>query len=338
MSPSHAGLPRAVDAMPAFDDRMLAFDDLPYKYPLLPEGHPLQSFIPAWGKEYLQLYNTTTSAPRLATAPSRRPSRTATTTTTTTTTTRTRTKHHSLRSSRRRHTLLARPHHHHHHRRKTTPPTRPSFFFACPFYKRSPTAHAACTWTVGGLRSVHAAKQHVIAHHHAPIRCVVCAAQFPSATARDAHGRARACALRAPAPGEREGASEAQVDVLLRRDGGGEGVGCCRVSAKREGEEEESWFRMWDVLFPGEPRPETGYLVERGEREVVALRAFWRRVGREVVRGLLGPDGGGDEGETQEAVAGSVLREMVAQAGFGRDASCREWMDGTCQGQGIITR
>jgi hypothetical protein len=82
---------------------------------------------------------------------------------------------------------------------------------------------------------------------------------------------------------------------------------------------------MWDVLFPGEERPKTGYLVERREREVVALRRFWRRCGRDVVRALLGPDGARGRGvdeETREAVAGSVLREMVAQAGLGGPRGC----------------
>ncbi len=78
---------------------------------------------------------------------------------------------------------------------------------------------------------------------------------------------------------------------------------------------EESWFRMWDVLFPGVERPETGYLDAREEKEVVALRRFWRRVGPRVVRGLLGPGGGADLA-TREAVAGSVLLEMVEQAGL----------------------
>ena len=48
----------------------------------------------------------------------------------------------------------------------------------------------------------------------------------------------------------------------------------------------------------------------------MVLRRFWRRVGPRVVRGLLGPGGGADLA-TREALAGSVLQEMVEQAGLG---------------------
>ena len=93
-----------------------------------------------------------------------------------------------------------------------------------------------------------------------------------------------------------------------RRCGWDGGVG-------EEEDERESWFGMWDVLFPGVERPESVYLDAQEEREVVVLRRFWRRAGPRVVRGLLGLGGGADLA-TREALAGSVLQEMVEQAGL----------------------
>ncbi len=283
-----------------FDEHMLSFADLPYRYRCLAEGHVLQAAVPAWAAQCLQIYASAAARTAAATAlqlPARamkqrlpRPKQPC------------------------RHTATAR-------RRKTpkthlsTPP--PPTTFACPFYKRNPQRHRACAWTVA-LRSVRSAKQHVIVHHHAPIRCPVCAAHFPSAAARDTHVRARGCAKREPAAEALEGATQSQVDRLLRRDvvprrGGDRRRRCGRDGG--DGEGEESWFCMWDVLFPAVERPETGYLDTREEREVVALRRFWRRAGPRVVRGLLGSGEGADLA-TREAVAGSVLREMTEQAGL----------------------
>jgi hypothetical protein len=182
---------------------------------------------------------------------------------------------------------------------------------------------------------VRSAKQHVIVHHHAPIYCPVCATHFPSAVVRDRHVRTRACVRREPEPESLEGATEDQVDRLLRRDtavdrdgGGDTGGAAARYSPrrrrprliKRGDKEQESWFRMWDVLFPTVGRPETAYLASPREREIVALRRFWKRLGPGVVKGLLAPYRA--DPATREAVAGSVLRDMVRQAGLRGDWGC----------------
>lgn len=80
----------------------------------------------------------------------------------------------------------------------------------------------------------------------------------------------------APPPGSLEGATEDQVDRLLRRDTPA-GADAAADSAagrsarrgsraprlrlvKKEDKEQESWFRRWDVLSPAVARPETAYL------------------------------------------------------------------------------
>lgn len=285
-----------------FDESMFSSSNLPYKYPCLAEGHELQAAVPTWAAQCLQAYNNTAVASQQPLTHGPRP--------------------HRRRTTRRRKTTKAQP-------------PRPTL--ACPFYRRNPERHHACAWTVT-LGSVRSAKQHVIVHHHAPIYCPVCTAHFPSAVARDRHVRARACVAREPAPGSLEGATEDQVDRLLRCDTAADGdrdkdaAGATARYPPRRGhaylarrprlvnkgdKEQESWFRMWDVLFPGVGRPNAAYLTSPREREIVALRKFWKRVGPAVVKGLLALDRA--DLATREAVAGSVLRDMVQQAGLGRD-------------------
>jgi hypothetical protein len=307
-----------------FDERMFSSTNLPYRYPCLVEGHELQVVIPAWAAQCLQAYNNTAgvSQPRV-----RPTTKTITTTTTTTTKQLPRgPEPHYPQTTRR-------------HRQRTKAPSATAaaaLSLACPFYKRNPERHHACAWTVA-LRSVRSAKQHVIVHHHAPIYCPICTTHFPSAVSRDRHVRARACVRREPPPGSLEGATEDQVDRLLRRDTvAGEGAGANGAAAgrsprrrrgylvhrphprprlvKKGDKEQESWFHMWDVLFPGVGRPETTYLASPRERKIVALRRFWRKVGPGMVKRLLAPCRA--DLATREAAAGSVLRDMVQQAGL----------------------
>ncbi len=296
-----------------FDERMLLFADLSYRYPCLAEGHALQASVRVCAAQCLRRFASEARAPPQPLARQQ----------------------FSLRPKQQpcRHTITATRHHHHHHRVRTLTaraiPPPPAAHFACPYYKVNPSRHAACVWT-DALPSVHSVKQHVIVHHHAPIACPVCAAQFPSAVARDNHVRARACVRREPLSGELEGATEAQVDWLMRRDEpGASSVAPGRrkrrrrkVSGDGDDDDEESWFRMWEVLFPGVPRPKTGYLAKPAEMGAVALRRFWRRVGPQVVKDLLRFEGGGADRDTREAVAGSVLGEMVEQAGLAGALRC----------------
>ena len=307
------------------DERMLDFDGVPGKPAQLAEGHALLATVPTLAAHCLETYNNvrteaaaaTTAAfqpvgPMRATKsrrvlrPRTRPGRP---------TTPLRGRDHGHRRNSHGTTVLKRRG----RVQAATVPTAPttpdaendndnSPALACPFYKHDPVRHRVCALSAP-FPDVRRVKQHVIVSHHAPIYCPICGEHFPSAVARDAHARERTCALvdLAAADAGIEGATEEQVEALLRR-------GCGRNGGGRDDETvEEAWFRMWEVLFPGAPRPATAYLASPAEREVVALRRFWRRAGPGVVRGLLGP---GAEDETVSAAAGSVLSAMVEQAGW----------------------
>jgi len=88
------------------------------------------------------------------------------------------------------------------------------------------------------------------------------------------------------------------------------------AAASRRGRkhQERSWFRMWDMLFPDAKRPESVYMVSPTERELVAMRRWWKRAGPALVRNVLAPDE--QDEDTLEQVQASILRKMVEQAGF----------------------
>ncbi|KAL2132612.1 hypothetical protein VTI74DRAFT_3602 [Chaetomium olivicolor] len=267
------------------DESMLSFDELPEKPSCLADGHPLQGAVQTLAAQCLQAYNTarTTAA---ASQPSIRAMRQL-----------------SLRPKPCRHTRLRSS------SNTTTTKTDAAASLdamACPFYKRNPMRYHSCAWAVN-IRNTRSAKQHVIIDHHAPIYCPICSSHFPSAVARDKHVRARSCTERELTADTLEGVTEDQVEKLLQRDVG-------KAARRMREAEEASWFRMWDVLFTGVVRPKTAYLSSPREREVLALRRFWRRRAKlGAVREFLGE--GVDEA-TLKAMEASVFQNMVVQAGL----------------------
>ena len=151
---------------------------------------------------------------------------------------------------------------------------------ACPFYKRNPERYHACA-RAASIHNTRSAREHVLTDHLAPIYCPVCASHFPSAIARDEHIRARSCTERELAAEAIEGATDDQVEKLLR----------LQWDARRRGmggdDEEASWFRMWDVLFPGVRRPTTARLSSPRGGEGFIPRRAWRRVGPGVMEAEL---------------------------------------------------
>jgi len=181
---------------------------------------------------------------------------------------------------------------------------------ACPMYKKDPRRYHSCAYTIT-LTSARAARQHVIIDHPVPIYCAMCHSHFPTLRLRDEHERARTCTVLERVEGEGdptiEGVTGDQREKLLRLDASGKGP------RRIYEDEEESWFRTWDVLFPGVKRPETAYLSSPEEREILAMRRFWKKAGPAVVKRLLGE---GTDGATLRAVQASVLEKMIEQAGL----------------------
>ncbi len=124
---------------------------------------------------------------------------------------------------------------------------------ACPFYKHNPQRYHACAGAAD-IRNAHSVREHVLTEHLAPIYCPICCSHFPSALARDKHIRARSCTQRELTAEVIEGATDDQVEELLQWD---DAPRRSRRGKMRGDDDEVSWFRIWDVLFPGAKRPKT---------------------------------------------------------------------------------
>lgn len=195
-----------------------------------------------------------------------------------------------------------------HHYRPLTEPG-----FSCPYYVHSPRDHQSCL-TRADLRDVRDVKQHLwVAHRRCPF-CPICREIFPTAADCDQHIKARSCAVRTEP--DIEGITTEQMKLLARRP-------------DLELSQEESWFAVWDVVFPGAPRPPQARLSGLIESGVCHLRDYWARRGGRVIskfleaRGLTNYDMEDEERSLEAlyvAVLDQMIDEMVAEPRESRDA------------------
>jgi hypothetical protein len=178
--------------------------------------------------------------------------------------------------------------------------------WACPFYRFSPSEHQGCLWSLS-LPSVRSTIQHVIADHQLAHFCPLCRTTFSSATERDAHIVARCCEKREDIPPP-AGVSEDQlerIDAAYQR--------WMAMGAS----EEEQWFGLWEILFPGAPQPSSPYLMATHEWEATALRQFWHDEGHELVSrqlerlGVIRYGDSSTRASTHEGFHASVLQEIL---------------------------
>ncbi|KAK0740181.1 hypothetical protein B0T18DRAFT_417360 [Schizothecium vesticola] len=272
---------------PDMDDRMLLFNSLPATHTPLADDHPLQSAVSPLATRGLRDYNRSkTSKATRGLQALHVDAGTATTCV------------HLRRQPK--------PSSH-----RTPPPkTKRPDALACPFSKLDSQRHRSClTVSFPSVRSV---KQHIIIDHHAPISCPICHSTFSSSTDRDRHIVARTCTQRDTPRDFLSGVSEDQVERLMLRD---PEVRHAERAADDEERQRQRWFRVWDTVFPGVPRPASAHMTETREREVVALRKYWRKQGRKMVHAALKEEDRADE-EVVEALQESVLRKMIDLRGL----------------------
>ncbi|KAJ2902700.1 hypothetical protein MKZ38_000210 [Zalerion maritima] len=136
--------------------------------------------------------------------------------------------------------------------------SRPNRTFACPFWKKDARKHRACGKLT--LTRVKDVKQHLNrSRAHKPHYCSCCYETFPTREALDEHSRARSCPLRSPRLVE--GLTEQQSRLLQRR-------------VDRRLSDEEQWYCMWDIIFPGIPRPLSPYVDHDLSEDLAEFREF----------------------------------------------------------------
>lgn len=142
--------------------------------------------------------------------------------------------------------------------------------FACPFGRKDPARYSQCfKYELKRIRDV---KQHLRRCHRRPIHCALCGKLFRDEDTRDIHLREMKCTPK-ELP-EIEGMTGSQLAQLTSR-----------CSAKMT--EEDQWFVVWDIVFPGHRRPESPYVVGQMVQELLAFRDFFIRSGPAIVHERL---------------------------------------------------
>lgn len=141
--------------------------------------------------------------------------------------------------------------------------------FSCLFYKRDPKRYESCRLVdVSNLPSL---RQHLLKKHRQPPYCPTCFEVFRLVSERDQHVILRACTPAAA--------------------GHVEGISDCQVSRMRESctdcTDEESWFRIWDIIFPEGRKPYSAYAEEPIDQLCLVFQRFWRLDGQWVLASLL---------------------------------------------------
>lgn len=112
---------------------------------------------------------------------------------------------------------------------------------ACPFFKKDPRRHRACCGFGG--QKISYVKQHLNRNHTVSLYCPVCMLYFTDERRRNEHIIARNCERVHQEP---EGITLDQRYWLSRR-------GPSNLN------EEQHWYRIFEFLFPGHPRPRSAY-------------------------------------------------------------------------------
>ena len=135
---------------------------------------------------------------------------------------------------------------------------------ACPFYKLDPMRFMSCTpFRLSRIRDV---KQHLLRRHRQPPYCPVCGNIFKDPESRDIHIMARDChSPLGGVPVNIEGVTDTQRAALSRR-------------SDSDLDLASQWFRVWEILFPGNPRPLSPYMsTQFGGATLDIIEDYWQR-------------------------------------------------------------
>lgn len=171
--------------------------------------------------------------------------------------------------------------------------------FACPFQRANPRKHHRCLkYTLNRIKDV---KQHIYRQHSQPhFYCARCYEIFTSSGARDIHSRRADCDKREPP--QFEGISEQQRNELKK-------------TTPKKKPLHEQWFEVWEVVFPGTPRPQSAFIGSYVEEMVPVLRDIWNSKKAEIISGVLDSRtrGNGVDSQVLADVMGSVFDRFEAE-------------------------
>lgn len=131
--------------------------------------------------------------------------------------------------------------------------------FACPFWKQDPSKHRDCF--PKKLDMISRVKQHLARKHTPTFYCERCFTQFTEERSHQAHMREETERCRWDASARLDGISHQQHRELSRK-------------SKTDLTESEKWFAIWDIVFPGHPKPSSPYMDPGLSEDFCSFREF----------------------------------------------------------------
>ena len=155
-------------------------------------------------------------------------------------------------------------------RKKLKPDTAQPRFLACPYWKRNPNKHRrCCKLTLKRIRDV---KQHLHRRHTPEFYCERCFVIFPNNQSHQDHIISVLC--RREPHVQLDGISHSQHRELCRK-------------SNPAFTEENQWFAIWDILFPGSERPFSAYIDSELSADLCLFREHWQNSGQDVLLDVL---------------------------------------------------
>lgn len=179
--------------------------------------------------------------------------------------------------------------------------------FSCPFHKMGPSKHSSCAkYTLNGISRV---KQHLLRKHTPTAYCRRCFATFPDDTSLTQHmSQPQGFHCQIAPPGIRlQGITSDQSKLLSKK-------------SKKEFSEQQQWFAIWDIVFPGLERPSSPHPDPGLETEISAVREYCRGHEEGIIEDLRNS---GIRDSSLSEVRWKQLARTVLAEGF--DKLCSQW-------------
>lgn len=146
---------------------------------------------------------------------------------------------------------------------------------ACPYWKHDREKYRmCCKLTHKRIRDV---KQHLHRRHTPDMYCDRCLEVFDDAERYETHVQSAAACFRAP------GSRLAGITRMQSR-------AISKKSDRNLGEEDQ-WFTIWDILFPGSARPASAYVDSELSEEMNSFQEYWTNRGHDILMDELDSNG-----------------------------------------------
>ncbi|KAH6856683.1 hypothetical protein B0I37DRAFT_80626 [Chaetomium sp. MPI-CAGE-AT-0009] len=139
----------------------------------------------------------------------------------------------------------------------------PQRVLACPLWKADPSKHRRCF--AFDLRRIRDVKQHLKRVHRPEHYCRRCSTIFKNRESLAQHVYNPA-GLSCPISTQLDGISDDQQEQISKK-------------SKRNLSEEQQWFVIWEILFPGRPRPTSAYREAGISEDLCSFREYCRAYG-----------------------------------------------------------